>query len=113
VAALLAASVVAIVVIPRLVLGPVTGIIERHRARALQFRLARRITSGCVVRGGPVRVRVIPYNYAVPPAALAGLETIVARAFGGSAALMMNRRWPTAARTRLPSVYRTIVIVLS
>ena len=37
-----------------------------------------------------MRVRVIPYSYAVPPAALAGLEAIVARAFGGSAALIVE-----------------------
>ena len=41
-------------------------------------------------RGGPVRVRVIPYSYAVPSAALAGLEAIVARAFGGSATLTVE-----------------------
>ncbi len=41
-------------------------------------------------RGGPVHVRVIPYSYAVPAAAQAGLEAIVARAFGGSAALTVE-----------------------
>ncbi len=89
---LLAASVVAIVVIPRLVLGLVTGIIERHRAKRVAIPLGeayyQRLLRG--FRGGSVRVRVIPYSYAVPPAALAGLETIVARALGGSAALMVE-----------------------
>jgi hypothetical protein len=76
---LLAASVVAMVVIPRLVLGLVAGIIERYRATRVAIPLGeayyQRLLRG--FRGGPVRVRVIPYSYAVPPAALAGLETIV------------------------------------
>ena len=89
---LLAASVVAIVVIPRLLLAVGTGIIERHRAARVPIPLGepyyQRLLRG--FRGGPVRVRVIPYSYAVPSAALAGLEAIVARAFGGSAAMTVE-----------------------
>ena len=89
---LLAASVLAIVVIPRLLLAVGTGIVERHRAARVAVPLGepyyQRLLRG--FRGGPVRVRVIPYSYAVPPAALAGLEAIVARAFGGSAALTVE-----------------------
>jgi hypothetical protein len=89
---LLAASVLAVVVIPRLLLGIATGIIERHRAARFAIPLGepyyQRLLRG--FRGGPVRVRVMPYSYAVPTSALAGLEAIVARAFGGSAALTVE-----------------------
>jgi hypothetical protein len=40
-------------------------------------------------RGGAARVRVIPYSYAPGPAALAGLEGVIARAFGGGAAIVV------------------------
>lgn len=89
---LLAASVVVMVVIPRLLLAIGTGIVERHRATRILIPLGdpyfQRLLRG--FRGGPVRVRVIPYSYAVLPPALAGLEAIVARAFGGSAALTVE-----------------------
>ena len=89
---LLAASVLAIVVIPRLLLAAGTGIVERHRAAHVPVPLGepyyQRLLRGFC--GGPVRVRVMPYSYAVPPAALAGMETIVARAFGGGAALTVE-----------------------
>ena len=89
---LLAASVVVIVVIPRLLLAIGTGIVERHRAAHILIPLGdpyfQRLLRG--FRGGPVRIRVIPYSYAVPPTMLAGLEAIVARTFGGSAALFVD-----------------------
>ncbi len=89
---LLAASVLVIVVIPRFLLGIVTGLIEQHRAARVPILLNepyyQRLMRG--FRGGPVRVRVIPYSYAVPSAALVGLEAIVARAFGGSATLTVE-----------------------
>lgn len=89
---LLAASVVVIVVIPRLLLAIGTGIAERHRAAQILIPLGdpyfQRLLRG--FRGGPVRIRVIPYSYAVPPTMLAGLEAIVARTFGGSAALSVD-----------------------
>ncbi len=89
---LLAASVLVIVVIPRFLLGIAAGLIERHRAARVAIPLDepyyQRLLRG--FRGGPVRVRVIPYSYAVPSAALGGLEAIVARAFGGSATLTVE-----------------------
>jgi hypothetical protein len=89
---LLAASVAAIVVIPRLLLAIGTGIVERHRAARVLVPLGepyyQRLLRG--FRGGPVRVRVIPYSFTVPRAALAGLEAIVTRAFGGDAALTVE-----------------------
>lgn len=89
---LLAASVLMIVVVPRLTLAVGAGFIERHRAARIAVPMAepyfQRLLRG--FRGGPVRVRVIPYSYTVPAAALAGLEAIVARVFGGSAALTVE-----------------------
>ncbi len=89
---LLAASVALVVVIPRLLLAAGAGLVERHRAARLPIPLTdpwcQRLLRG--FHGGPVRIRAIPYSYAVPPAALAGLEAIVARAFGGGAALRVE-----------------------
>jgi hypothetical protein len=89
---LLAANVLVIAVIPRLLLGIATGLIERHRAAHVAVPLDapyfERLLRG--FRGGPVRIRVIPYSYALPSAALAGLEAIVTRVFGGSAALTVE-----------------------
>lgn len=86
---LMAATVVVLVVLPRLVLAIATGLVERHRAHHLPLPLDdpyyRRLLRG--YRGGPTRVRVLPYSYALPGDAAAGLEAIVARSFGGSAAL--------------------------
>ena len=71
---LLAASVVVIVVIPRLLLAIGTEIVERHRAAHILIPLGdpyfQRLLRG--FRGGPVRIRVVPYSYAMSPAALAG-----------------------------------------
>jgi len=89
---LLAASVVMVVVIPRLVLAAGAALGERHRAARLPIPLTdpycQRLLRG--FHGGAVRIRVIPYSYAAPPAALAGLEAIVARAFGGGAVLRVE-----------------------
>jgi hypothetical protein len=40
-------------------------------------------------RGGPTRLTVAPYSYAAAPAAMAGLEAIAARGFGGATALVV------------------------
>ena len=89
---LLAASVALVVVIPRLLLAAGAGLVERHRATRLLDPLTdpycQRLLRG--FHGGAVRIRVIPYSYAAPPAALAGLEAIVARAFGGGAVLRVE-----------------------
>ena len=88
---LMAATVAAIVILPRLVLALVAGMIERHRS--LHFALPldepyfQRLLRG--YRGGAARVRVIPYSYTPSSAAMAGLEAVVARAFGGSAAMIV------------------------
>lgn len=86
---LMAGSVVVLVVLPRLALALLAGLVERHRARHLPLPLGEpyfaRLLRG--YRGGPARVRVLPYSYTLPAQAADGLEAIVARAFGGSAAL--------------------------
>ena len=89
---LMAGSVVAIVVLPRLLLAALAGLVERRRARQLPMPLDdpyfQRLLRG--FRGGPVRLGVVPYSYALPPAGMTGLEAIAARAFGGSAALVVE-----------------------
>jgi hypothetical protein len=64
-------------------------VLERHRSRNVPLPLDepyyRRLLRG--YRGGPARVRVLPYSYTLPAEAASGLEAIVARSFGGSAAL--------------------------
>lgn len=88
---LMAATVIAVVIAPRVALALYAGFVERHRASHLPLSLDepyfQRLLRG--YRGGPARVRVVPYSYTLPPGATAGLEAIVARAFGGSAALLL------------------------
>ena len=88
---LMAATVAAIVIVPRLVLALVAGLVERHRATHWQLPLDepyfQRLLRG--YRGGAARVRIVPYSYTLPPASIAGLESVVARTFGGSAAMLV------------------------
>jgi hypothetical protein len=90
---LMAATVVAIVIAPRLLLALVASVVERHRARHFALPLGepyfQRLLRG--YRGGPARVRVIPYSYSPSPAAIAGLEAVVARAFGGGASVTVTQ----------------------
>lgn len=85
---LLAGTVVAVVVVPRLVLALVAGVLERRRATRLELPLSepyyQRLISGYL--GGPGRIRIIPYSYTLPPEARSGLDAIMARAYGGAAA---------------------------
>jgi hypothetical protein len=89
---LMAATVVALVIMPRLVLALLAGLVERHRAVHLPLPFNepyfQRLLRG--YRGGAARVRILPYSYAPPAAAIAGLESVVARAFGGSAAMIIG-----------------------
>lgn len=88
---LIAATLAVVVIAPRLALALIAGGIERHRATHLALGLDdpyfQRLLRG--YRGGPARVRVIPYSTTPSAAALTGLEAIVARSFGGSAALLV------------------------
>ena len=87
---LLAATVAAIVIGPRLVLGLAAWAVERRRASRVKLPLNEpyfnRIVRG--FKGGPVRLKVVPYSFQVPAESLSGLQTVVARTFGGSAAMM-------------------------
>jgi hypothetical protein len=88
---LIAATVALVVIVPRLLLGALAWIVERHRRGNVDVALAepyhQRVLRG--FHGGPVRVKVIPYSYRVPPQALTGLQAIVRRTFGGSASLVV------------------------
>ena len=88
---LIAATIAVVVIGPRLLLALAAWLVERHRAARFALPLDdayfRRLLRG--YRGGAARVRVLPYCYQPAPAALAGLEAIVARSFGGSAALVV------------------------
>ena len=89
---LMAATVVAIVVVPRLALGLAAMLLERRRATHVPVPLAepyfQRLLRG--FRAGAVRVRVVPYSYTPAAPALAGLESVVARGFGGGAAIVVD-----------------------
>ena len=111
---LMAGTVAVVVIIPRLVLALVAGLVERRRAKNVALPLDepyyRRLVVGWV--GEPARVRVIPYSYTLTPEARAGLEAILARAYGNAAAtidapvgwgddeslLELRRRMPRAGR---------------
>jgi len=87
---LLAATVAVVVILPRIVLGLVAWAVEHRRAARVKLPLNEpyfnRIVRG--FKGGPVRLKVVPYSYQVPPESLGGLQTVVARTFGGSAAMV-------------------------
>jgi hypothetical protein len=89
---LIAATLAAVVVVPRLLLAAASGLLARYRAAHLPVALTdpyyQRLLRG--FRGGPARVRVLPHSYTLAPSAIAGLETLVARSFGGSAALTIE-----------------------
>jgi hypothetical protein len=81
---LYAATVLLVVILPRLVLGLVDGLVERRRVRALRpdldapyfRRLLRDFTAE------PLEVAVVPYSYSLAPLAQDQLRRIAARAFG-------------------------------
>ncbi len=89
---LMAATVAVVVIVPRLVLALLAGLVERHRSTHFALPLDepyfQRLLRG--YRGGAARVRVIPYSYTPPAAAIAGLEAVVGRAFGGSSAMTVT-----------------------
>ncbi len=101
---LIAGTVAAVVIAPRLLLALATGALERWRATHLGIGLDepyfQRLLRG--YRGGPARVRVLPYSTTPSPAALAGLEAVVARSFGGSAALVVASPVAYGADLALP-----------
>jgi hypothetical protein len=88
---LMAATLVAVAIVPRLVLAFGAWLIERHRAAHLGDRLddpyfARLLRD---FQEGPVTVQMVPYSFAVTPAAVAALETLLARALGAGMTLVV------------------------
>jgi hypothetical protein len=81
---LYAATVLVVVIAPRLVLAALDAWLERRRARfalPLAEPYFRRLLLG--FSEGPYRVRVVPYSYSPPsPGTDATLHTMIARAFG-------------------------------
>ena len=86
---LAAATVAAVVIAPRLALASIALLVERYRAARVPLSLDepyfQRLLRG--FRGGPARVRVVPYSYAAPSAVMTGLERLITRSFRGGAAL--------------------------
>lgn len=89
---LMAATVAVVVIVPRFALALLAGMVERHRSTQFALPLDepyfQRLLRG--YRGGAAHVRVIPYSYTPPAAAIAGLEAVVGRAFGGSSAMTVT-----------------------
>lgn len=102
---LLAATALAVIAVPRLLLGFMAWAVERHRRVRVDVALAdpyhQRVLRG--FRGGPVRIKVVPYSYHVPAAALTGLQSIVRRTFGGSASLVVATPVDYGGEDRLSS----------
>ncbi len=103
---LMAATVAVVVIVPRLLLGLFAWLIERHRATNLPIALEDPYFQRLLrdFDGGPARVSVVPYSYTVPPTATAGLERLVARAFGAGAALTISPPVGYGGEDALPMV---------
>ncbi|MEF8754786.1 MAG: DUF2868 domain-containing protein [Accumulibacter sp.] len=89
---LLAATVAAIVIVPRLVLALLAWLVERRRSRSLPIDFAEPYFDRLLrdFRGGPLRLTVIPYSYTLPPEATSGLERLVTHALGGNTLLTVG-----------------------
>ena len=86
---LMAATLAVVVIVPRLVLALGMWLVERYRAARVGEDLERAVLSRLLrdFREGPVAVQVMPYSFAVTPAAVAALEALLARALGAGATL--------------------------
>jgi hypothetical protein len=88
---LMAATLLAVVMVPRLALALGATLVERYRAAHLQDEFAdaycQRLLRG--FHQGPVTVQAIPYSFAVSPAAAAALEALLARSLGGNVTLVV------------------------
>lgn len=86
---LMAASLVAVVIVPRLLLALFAWLLERYRSThvllAVDEPYFQRLLRG--FRAGPARVDVVPYSYALPSAVIVGLEQLIMGVYGGSAAV--------------------------
>lgn len=84
---LLAATMFVVIIVPRIVLAVASGLIERHRSTHLLTHLDgpyfQRLLHA--YHADPVCLTVIPYSYHPAPAAMAGLQRLLARVFAGKA----------------------------
>jgi len=103
---LLAATVTAVVLVPRLVLALFAWLLERYRSThvllAVDEPYFQRLLRG--FRTGPARVDVVPYSYSLPPAVIVGLEQLIAGVFGGSAAATICAPVDYGGEDALPDV---------
>ncbi|MBE2258664.1 MAG: DUF2868 domain-containing protein [Rhodobacteraceae bacterium] len=86
---LMAATMVVVVIAPRTLLGLIGAVVERRRSASVISRFDdpyyQRLLHG--YQAGQVHLTVIPYSYHPVPAAMAGLQRLVARIFGGKATM--------------------------
>lgn len=83
---LMAATLVIVVILPRLVLAAWTGVVERYRGGRFKVELADPYFAR-LLRGfsdGPVRIDAVPYSFALPDGADALLASLVGRTLGGN-----------------------------
>lgn len=90
---LLAATLLIVVIVPRVLLGMASGLLERHRGMhlldAFDDPYYRRLLHG--YHAGPVHLTVIPYSYHPAPATMTGLQRLAGRVFGRTVLL----KWAT------------------
>jgi uncharacterized protein DUF2868 len=106
---LLAATVLLVVIVPRLLLAMVAAGIERRRVRALGPDLAapyyRRVLRD--FSAAPPAVLVVPCSYTVAPQVQAQLRRVLARAFGAAAQVVIAPSVPYGSEDRLPAALTT------
>ena len=89
---LLAASVAAVIIVPRLVLALLAWLVERRRSTSLPIDLDEPYFDRLLrdFRDDPLRLHVIPYSYTLPLETTSGIERLVARALGGNTLLTIG-----------------------
>jgi hypothetical protein len=101
---LYAATILALVIVPRLVLALVAGGIERRRSAAFAIPADdpyyRRVLRG--FREGSPSILVVPYSFTVPDASSAGLREVATRLFGPRARLVLAAPVRYGAEDDLP-----------
>ena len=89
---LMAATLAALVIVPRIALALATTLLERYRASHLLADLGdayfQRLLRG--YRAGTLRVVVVPYSFTVEPSVLATLQALLARGLGGEVAATLG-----------------------
>lgn len=89
---LYAASVLLIVLVPRVALASWAAYLEKKRSANFPMSIEgvyfQRLLRS--FHAEPERVRVVPFSYTLPEPVQAGLEAIVGRAFGGASSLIIE-----------------------